>query len=833
MADDSTQSFIATYGQLANDIAAQTGLDPAVVLGHIAHESGWGQHVSGNNPFGITDGKGHLNSYLDVPGAAQDYVNLMNSDRYKAGISAAKTPQEQIAAIGNGGYGPGPADAANHPNQASGQAYADAIALNAAKVRNLGFGMPPTDSSSPPITTAADGTPMMTITAPAQPPAVAPRSPEEMMGLTTPPPQAAPRSADEMLGLTGSTPSKPATPTAMLNGKPITPGPNGTFSYVGETAPTGNDAYVPVVPGTGRPADATPTIPEAAGAVKDAAVGAYQNSPNLLNPNTQAWLDKTAPAAGYAVHGLNTLLGGVNALYRGGQEALVQAGVPKDIVSIPDAFAGSPHEIASPAGVRAPEAPASAPVPESVTGAEYHRQYYPEPANDTGAANSNGPSPANANANANGPSPGMGAAPDSVGAAATPSAQATMSTREIAAEKLKADQDLLNQPAHERATNGVDTTAYVKGSVPTQAEYDTNTNATQQRADLQKPEFSPQDVARQQANNTARVDHFDQVAGSPVTTLRLEEAREANGDANLQNAWQGRIATNANPVVDTINDIRKSASGKTDPVISAMDNIEAKLHVNNDLTQPLETDPQQLYGARQQINNMLSSNYRKQNPTAADAAPQLQQVMKVLDKQIEEGAPGYNQYRQQWSADSAPIDVERYLQDKRASLFDQNNVIQPSRVQNMMKGIVDDRGARGANPAKLITDDQMSSLWDLRNDLQRRNNIDLGKARGSDTNQVAAASGGLLTRMGQNALDTTKVIGRNALGAGIHLGVNAAGESIAPGLGYALNSGIYANKLVTAQRKIVAQQAAQAATERSALENRVSGYFAEPPGWTP
>lgn len=565
-----------------------------------------------------------------------------------------------------------------------------------------------------------------------------------------------------------------------------------------------SDAYTYLPPGSGPQANANglPNIQQAGASVADAAKSAYSNTPNLLSPPAQSWLDSTSPLAGGLVHGANVLMGGLNAGYKGAQEALVQAGVPKDVVSIPDAFAGMPNALRTPTVDRmtlAADKTVPAPVPPEVTqGAVNPRQYYP----DTGES-----APAQAG-----------------GAAATPADQAAMSDRELAAYKKQGDQQLLTQPASDRATNGVDTTEYVKGSVPTQAEYDTNSNATQQRADLEKPEFSGQQTARLQANNQARVDHFDTVAGSPVTTLRLEEDREANGNAALTDAWNGRIATNAQPVVDTIDSILKSPDGKLSPVQDALNQVKSKLYVGEDPTNGLEQDPQQLYGVRKQINNMLSTRYQRQNPTAADAAPQLQQVMQTLDNTIEQGAPGYQAYKAQWAQDSAPIDVEKYLQDKRASLFDGNNNMTPNRVQTMMKSIVADRTARGANAAKNITDDQMSSLWDLRNDLQRRSNIDLGKARGSTTNQIANASGGILTR-------TLGQIGTNALSAGRIAALNTAGEAIHPGLGYALNSVVETNRLIRNQNKAQQAVAAQQAADRSALENRVAGYFQPPPGW--
>lgn len=99
------QAFIDTYGPLAQDIATKTGLDPTVVLGQIAQETGWGQHVQGNNIFGISP-KGQVANYPSVQAAAQDYIALMKG-RY-ASAAAAPTPAAQAQAIASGGYNEDP-----------------------------------------------------------------------------------------------------------------------------------------------------------------------------------------------------------------------------------------------------------------------------------------------------------------------------------------------------------------------------------------------------------------------------------------------------------------------------------------------------------------------------------------------------------------------------------------------------------------------------------------------------------------------------------------------------------------------------------------------------
>jgi hypothetical protein len=96
------QDFVSTYGPIAGDIAQATGLDPSLVLGQAALESGWGKSMTGNNPWGLSPG-GKLATYPDVGTAAQAYVDLMKTPRY-AGVAASSDPTDQAKALVAGGY---------------------------------------------------------------------------------------------------------------------------------------------------------------------------------------------------------------------------------------------------------------------------------------------------------------------------------------------------------------------------------------------------------------------------------------------------------------------------------------------------------------------------------------------------------------------------------------------------------------------------------------------------------------------------------------------------------------------------------------------------------
>jgi len=99
-----SNDFLATYTPLANDIAQQTGLNPAVVLGIIDIETGGGTRVKGNNLFGISpviNGRQVVASYPDASAAGQAFVSLMQTPRY-SGVAKVPADQQPGALVASG-----------------------------------------------------------------------------------------------------------------------------------------------------------------------------------------------------------------------------------------------------------------------------------------------------------------------------------------------------------------------------------------------------------------------------------------------------------------------------------------------------------------------------------------------------------------------------------------------------------------------------------------------------------------------------------------------------------------------------------------------------------
>jgi len=271
MADD----FLTTYAPLANDIATQTGVDPSVVLGIIDTETGGGQHVSGNNIFGITPG-GRVAGYPDVQTAAQAFVGLMKTPRY-AGVAAAPDPASQAAALVKSGY--------NTVNPA----YATIVANKALSIgKQLGY-QGQDEQTAQASAPDYNNTPSPVQSAPASEPPASPSAKgqlqQELTGggsqtstTSTPPPNAQPSSAKEQLkqelsgggqqpagtGQTGA-PAKPSIWQTIV-------APGDTDLSKGYVAPDGS--YVPpqAIP-SGPPPSAAPGAPPPPATPAPVAVG--------------------------------------------------------------------------------------------------------------------------------------------------------------------------------------------------------------------------------------------------------------------------------------------------------------------------------------------------------------------------------------------------------------------------------------------------------------------------------------------------------------------------------------------------------------------------------
>lgn len=187
--------------------------------------------------------------------------------------------------------------------------------------------------------------------------------------------------------------------------------------------------------------------------------------------------------------------------------------------------------------------------------------------------------------------------------------------------------------------------------------------------------------------------------------------------------------------------------------------------INEDGTAKI-TNPEELYGFREDLNRMRSKASQAGDPNLSHVSGELGDIIAATDQAIEKAAPGYRQYMDNYAEASRKIDEMQVLQGHEKGLYDAQNRITYNKVQTMMRNIVDSRQAKGLNPYKSISDAMMEKLWALRDDLRRSASAqELARTPGSDTVQTA--------------WDTAKDLGKLGGTAALHGVANA----VSPGWG--------------------------------------------------
>ena len=513
----------------------------------------------------------------------------------------------------------------------------------------------------------------------------------------------------------------------------------------------------------------------------------YQDSPSVLNPGAQAWLDKTG--LGGATRLMSGALGVGNALTSGAAAGVAQAGeeagapiIGRDVAAMvqsPQSLFGTPAPPSM--AIRGPQE--AAPTPRFVQ--EYYGEGLPGNPLASQAAQASAavrPNPLAASVNAptfvppgtptpllgrltqliqadnavganrpafmppeaaqppnplsvtgrvpSGAVPAEAVLPGSVGAAATPALLTNMAPREAAASRATGEMQRLLQPQ----PLGTDKTIYVPGVEPTAAEIagDPETSIIQKRTrQSNDTPFTERDTA----NNEARTDYFDRLAGTPTIVNTLREARSAQAETDLQTAFGDKGKANAQPVVDSIDSILTDPRGAENEAIQKyIAPIRAKLY---DDQGNLKTDPESLYGIREEVARQQSKAATAETPTLNHVKGEMQTIKDALDAAIEPAAPGYQNYLNNYAAASKPINTMELLQSYQPTLTNgANRMMTFGKVDKMMRDIVLDRASGGVNAAKSIDDPTMDALFNLHADLRRANNVLLGKPRDSGTSQL-------------------------------------------------------------------------------------------------
>jgi hypothetical protein len=260
--------------------------------------------------------------------------------------------------------------------------------------------------------------------------------------------------------------------------------------------------------------------------------------------------------------------------------------------------------------------------------------------------------------------------------------------------------------------------------------------------------------------------------------MRLEATRDEAAKSDLQAAFANKKDADITPVSDAIASVRGSPDWRRPAIRRAVNSVEEMLKDGDGFVK----DPEQLYGVRKHIDDMLSKEGRAAEPLNARAQASLMTVKTAIDEAIEGAAPGFRKYLDNYSAASRPIDEMEALQPIKNAVMN-GSTMSYAKFQQQMRKIVDMRDAPGINPYKSIGDETMQKLWAIRDDLRR-----------SDAAQtLARTAGGSDTA--QNFVDMLKQWGSQAA-------LHGAANMASPGIGSLVVNGIQgaARPLLDARR---------------------------------
>lgn len=301
--------------------------------------------------------------------------------------------------------------------------------------------------------------------------------------------------------------------------------------------------------------------------------------------------------------------------------------------------------------------------------------------------------------------------------------------RSPAAAEAEADRTIRHFAGNGNTT--IDTSSAIPGSKPTLSQSIVGGNPGIAALERSVRDAFPNDfVAREAANQAARADHLVSVTGTPADLAAAEAERDAMTAKARTTAFANPQPTDPTPAIQQIDQILKSGQGQRTTVANALNDIRSKLV---DAKGNLQTDPEQLYGIRQHINDIISPKAAGTASDARAAARELITVKSALDPVIEKGAPGFTDYIKQYEELSRPINGMQALQNMQ--LTDAQGNIQLGRLNTNINALERQQKMPGARLADSVTDEQLDALKTLRDDFRRDSKSQLGKSLGSNTVQ--------------------------------------------------------------------------------------------------
>ena len=219
---------------------------------------------------------------------------------------------------------------------------------------------------------------------------------------------------------------------------------------------------------------------------------------------------------------------------------------------------------------------------------------------------------------------------------------------------------------------------------------------------LRSPTFDPSNLFGQQinANQEAILNAYRQISGKPGSIPYAEAKRETITGPMREAAFANKQAVDVEPVLSAIQGIMSNPATQRKTVDDAMVYVQGLLakRVNPETG---TIDPMSLYSVRKDITDAMSGKLSGDLSNLRLAKGQLADLLPVIDRTIDAGAPGFRAYMDKYAKSSQGIDQMRLLQGIEAkvttglpNLSTGNPVLAASALRRQLAAAQDELGTQ-------------------------------------------------------------------------------------------------------------------------------------------
>ena len=180
---------------------------------------------------------------------------------------------------------------------------------------------------------------------------------------------------------------------------------------------------------------------------------------------------------------------------------------------------------------------------------------------------------------------------------------------------------------------------------------------------LRSATFDPSNLfgARLSANQQALMDAFQRTAGRPGSIPYAEAKRSSITAPMREQAFLNAPPVSVEPVAAAILGITQNPATQRQTVDQAMKYVTDLLTKRVD-PETNTINPMALYGVRKDIALAMAGKLSGDAANLRLARDQLGELLPIIDRTIESGAPGFSKYMEQFAKSSKPIDQMELLQ---------------------------------------------------------------------------------------------------------------------------------------------------------------------------